>query len=294
MGRRAGLEGAVAGFLLVLCFLLAGPAAGDPGTEKARVDSDLGRLRGEAADADRRAGVLTEELSAVAGRVRELQAGVDAQQARLGVLEDTLARAEARRGALDRKIAAQTTRLLRLRGEYRIALERLELRVRELYMNDGPDTLAFVLGTASFTDLIDNLELLGRIGRQDKSIAARVKGARDGVREARRETRIVRREAARVEAVAEAATAEQQGVVTRLVASRDALVAAEQAKSATLASIEEDRDDVHAEIEALEEQSAELASLIRQSQQQSSSRRRRRSCRPREAASSAGPSPARS
>ena len=75
----------------------------------------------------------------------------------------------------------------------------------------------------------------------------------------------MRREAARVEAVAEAATVEQQGVVTRLVASRDALVAAEQAKSATLASIDEDRDDVHAEIDALEEKSAELASLIRQS-----------------------------
>ena len=43
MGRRAGLEGAVAGFLLVLCFLLAGPAAGDPGSDKARVDAELGQ-----------------------------------------------------------------------------------------------------------------------------------------------------------------------------------------------------------------------------------------------------------
>ena len=268
MGRRAGLEGAVAGFLLVLCFLLAGPAAGDPGAEKARVDGELGRLRGEAADAERRAGVLTEELSAVAGRVRELEAGVSAQQARLDVLEGTLARAQARLGTLDRRIAVQTTRLHRLRGEYRVALERLELRVRELYMNDGPDMLAFVLGTASFTDLIDNLELLGRIGRRDKTIAARVKGARDGVREARRQTRIVRREAARVEAVAASATAEQRGIVGRLVASRDALVVAQQAKSATLASIDEDRETVHSEIDALEEKSAELADQIREAQQQ--------------------------
>jgi murein DD-endopeptidase MepM/ murein hydrolase activator NlpD len=268
MGRRAGLEGAVAGFLLVLCFLLAGPAAGDPGSEKARVDGELGRLRGQVVDAEQRAGVLTEELSAVAGRVRELQAGVNAQQARLGVLEGTLARAQARLGSLDRRILTQTARLNRLRGEYRVALERLELRVRELYMYDNPDMLAFVLGTASFTDLIDNLELLGRIGRQDKSIAAQVEGARDGVREARRQTRIARREAARVEAVAEAATVEQRGVVTRLVASRDALVAAEAAKSATLASIDEDRETVHAEIDALEQKSAELADQIRLAQQQ--------------------------
>ena len=111
MGRRAGPEAAVAA-LLALCLLLpAGPAAGDPGTEKARVDSQLGRLRGDVADAKRQAGVVTEQLSAVAGRVRELQAGVDAQQARLAVLEGQLSTARARLTTLDRTIADQTARL---------------------------------------------------------------------------------------------------------------------------------------------------------------------------------------
>ncbi|HET9938756.1 MAG TPA: peptidoglycan DD-metalloendopeptidase family protein [Gaiella sp.] len=269
--RRRGLESAAAAAVLIVCLLLAGTAAGDPGSEKAQVDGRLGSLRDRAASAERQAGVLTEELSAVAGRVRQLRAGVDAQQARLDVLEGTLSRARSRLGTLDRRIATQTARLTRLRGEYSTALARLELRVRELYMSDRPDLMAFVLGTASFADLIDNLELLGRIGRQDKRIAEQVKGARDGVREARRQTRVARREAARVEAAADAAASEQRGVVTRLVASRDALVAAEHAKSATLASIEEGQADVHAEIEALEDRSAELAEQIRQSQQGSSS-----------------------
>ncbi len=55
--------------------------------------------------------------------------------------------------SLDRRIVTQTARLNRLRGEYGVALERLELRVRALYMYDSPDTLAFVLGTASFAEL---------------------------------------------------------------------------------------------------------------------------------------------
>ncbi len=42
-------------------------------------------------------------------------------------------------------------------------------------MTDGPDVLSFVLGTSSFTDILDNLELLGRIGRQDERIAAQVR-----------------------------------------------------------------------------------------------------------------------
>jgi len=270
MGRRAGLEATAAGLVTLCMLLVAGTAAGDPGTEKARVDGRIETLRGQASDADLRAGVLTEELSAVARRVRELEAGVDAQQARLGVLEGQLGSARARLGTLDRTIAGQSKRLERLRGEYRIALTRLERRVRELYMTDGPDTLAFVLGTASFTDLIDNLDLLDRIGRQDERIATSVKSARDGVADARRRTRAARAEAARVEAAVSSATTEQRGILTRLVASRDALVAARSEKTTTLASIRSDRDSTLAEIDALEQQSAALEARIREAQQRSS------------------------
>ena len=268
MGRRAGLVAAAVVALASL--LVAGVAVGDPGTEKAQVDSRLGGLRDRAAEQQRQAGVLTDELSAVARQVRDLQAGVDAQQARLAVLEGTLASARSRLASLERTITAQTTRLTRLRGQYDIALRRLERRVRDLYMTDGPDTLSFVLGTASFADLIDNLDLLGRIGRQDEEIAARVKHARDGVAEARRRTTVARTEAAHVEAVAESATNEQRGLVARLVASRDALTAAEREKRSTLSSIQSDRSDVLAEIEDLEAESEALAARIRAAQQQSS------------------------
>jgi murein DD-endopeptidase MepM/ murein hydrolase activator NlpD len=269
MGRRAGLVAVAAAALVSL--LAAGAAVGDPGTDKARVDGRLGGLRDKATEQAQQAGVLTDELSAVARQVRELQAGIDAQQARLAVLESTLARARGRLASLEHTIAAQTARLTRLRGQYDIALGRLERRVRDLYMTDGPDTLSFVLGTASFSDLIDNLDLLGRIGRQDEEIAARVKVARDGVADARRRTRAARVEAVRVEAAAESATSEQRGLVTRMVASRNALSAAEQEKRSTLASITENRSEVLAEIEDLEAQSAALAARIRAAQQQSSS-----------------------
>ena len=268
MGRRAGLVAPAVALVSVL--LAAGVAAGDPGTEKARVDSRLGGLREKASQQALEEGVLTDELSAVARQVRELQAGVDAQQARLTVLESTLTSARERLTALERTIADQTERLARLRGQYDIALDRLERRVRQLYMTDGPDVLSFVLGTASFTDLLDNLELLGRIGRQDEEIAARMKRARDGVADARRRTEVARAEAVRVEAAAASATSEQRGLVARLVASRDALTAAEADKRSTLASIREDRGAVLAEIEDLEAQSAELAARIRAAQQQSS------------------------
>jgi murein DD-endopeptidase MepM/ murein hydrolase activator NlpD len=269
MGRRAGLV-AAAVVALVLTLLAAGVAAGDPGGEKARVDSRLGGLREKAEERERQAGVLTDELSAVADRVRELQAGVDAQQARLAVLEGTLATARERLGALERTIAEQTARLTRLRGQYRVALTRLEHRVRVLYMTDSPDTLSFVLGTTSFNELLDDIDMLSRIGRRDEEIASRVKASRDGVADARRKTQVAREDAARVEAAASSATNEQRGLVVRLVTSRDALATAERDKRSTLASITQDRAAVLDEIEDLEAQSAALAARIRAAQQQSS------------------------
>jgi murein DD-endopeptidase MepM/ murein hydrolase activator NlpD len=271
MRRRTGPLIAAAAGLVAALVVTTGTAAGDPGTEKARVDGEIGKLRDRAAASEAHADVLTDELSAVAGRVRELEAGVDAQQARLSVLEGSLSAARTRLTGLDRTIAAQTTRLERLRSEYRVALSRLEQRVRSLYMTDGPDLLSFVVGTSSFTDILDNLELLGRIGRQDERIASRVKTARDGVADARRRTRAAREEQALVEAAAASATTEQRGVVTRLVASRDALVVAQRAKSATLASIEAGQDQVEEEIHDLEAQSAALAAQIRAAQQPPSS-----------------------
>jgi murein DD-endopeptidase MepM/ murein hydrolase activator NlpD len=268
MRRRAGPAlAAAAGFVAAL-LVATGTAAGDPGAEKAQVDSEIGRLRDTVADSEARAGVLTHELSAVTGRVRELEAGVDAQQARLSVLEGELSAARARLAGLDRTIAGQTARFERLRSEYRVALTRLEQRVRALYMTDGPDLLSFVVGTSSFTDILDNLELLGRIGRQDERIVSQVKTARDGVADARRRTRAARREQARVEAVVSSAASEQRGVVSRLLANRDALIVAQRDKSATLASIEADHGDAEEEIHDLEAQSAALAEQIRAAQQQ--------------------------
>lgn len=246
--------------------LAVGSAAGDPGAEKQRVDEQIGTLRERAADQERREGILTEELSAAAGRVRELEAGVQGQEARLGVLEQELAAARARLARLDTTFRDQSRRLERLRREHRAAIGTLERRVRAIYLADEPNVLSFVLGTTSFTDLIDNLELLGRIGRQDKRIVERVASARAGLADARRRTGAARREAATLERGVAARTSEQRAVVERLTASRNALVTAQTERRAALGSIAESREDVLAEIDALEAESAALAAAIQAAQ----------------------------
>lgn len=246
----------------------AGTAVADPGSEKERLDRQLGVLRSREAEQRTREGVLTEQLSTVAGRVRELEAGVRGQEARLGVLEQELAAARARLGELDAVYQDQSRRLLRLQREHRSATATLERRVRSIYLADEPDVLAFVLGTRSFADLLDNLELLGRIGRQDERIVARVARVRDGLADARSRTRSARAEAARITERVAARASEQRAVVARLAASRDALVTARGEKEAALASVQESRGALQEEIDSLEAESARLAAAIRAAQAQ--------------------------
>ena len=257
MGRRAPFLAALAAVLL-----LSAPAAGDPGSEKARIDGTIGELRSRVDRADAQAGVLTSELSAVSERVRTLQQGVDAQQARLSVLESQLASSRARLRALDARIREQTRRLHVLEREYAVALKRLELRLRAIYTSDTPDALSFALGASSFSDVLDTIEVMNRIGRQDKRIAGTVDRTTRELAHTRARTRRNRVAVVQETRAVEQRTAEQRAVRDRLVASRDALVAARSAKETALASVQEDRKTFVAEVEALQAQSAALAAKI--------------------------------
>ncbi len=244
-----------------------GAAAGDPGLDKARIDQRVADLQADVTRSNQRETVLTGQLTALSSRVRGLSSDLDAQESMLDELDRMLVRGRERLAEVDREIEVQTVRLRRLRRQHVAAVARLEQRVRDLYVTDTPDVLSFVLGAASFTDLLDNLELLGRIGRQDERIVQAVTAARDGVVDARQRTLVARREAARVQRAIATRASAQRDVVARLAANRDQLAAAEGDRRAALASIQEDRDETLGEIDALERQSAALAAQIRAAQQ---------------------------
>ena len=253
--------------VLLAALLLAAPAAGDPGSEKARVDEQLGELRDRAQDAGDQAGVLTSELASLSDRARSAEREIATEQAELEALEAELAARRATLESLQERIADQTARLVVLGRQHRIAVGLLEHRVREIYMSDRPDALSFVLGTDSWSDVLDNLELLQRIGRQDKDIVARVDAAERSLTALRAETRRDRAEAAEAERLVAARAEDQRDVRDRVLASRDALVAAEREKNATLASVREDKEHFLHEVGELELQSAELAARIQAEQE---------------------------
>ena len=252
--------------LAVVTLIVAGPATGDPGADKDRIDRKIDQLAAQATAKNQQAGVLTDELSSASGRVRELDGAVAAQEARLNELVSQLDSARAKIGRLDLTIQRQTAKLSVASKTYRVSIGRLEQRVHDLYVSDDPDLIAVVFGTESFTDLLDNVELLRHIGRQDRQIVRQVAGARDAITQARARTRTARVEVAALARAIGDRTAEQRGVVARLAANRDALRAAEADKRATLGSIQGDREELLAEIDSLQKQSSALAASIRSSQ----------------------------
>jgi murein DD-endopeptidase MepM/ murein hydrolase activator NlpD len=253
--------------VLLTTLLVAAAAAGDPGTDKARLDARIGDLRERADRASETAGVLTTELASIGHRARAAEAAVAVEQARLASLEASLAAERVRLASLERTIAAQSARLVVLQREYDVALDTLERHLRALYEADDPDIIGFALGATSFSELLDHYDLLNRIGRQDERIASSLADAHAELEQARAETERAREGAARSEALVAARTTAQRAARDRIVASKNELLAARREKSAALASIGDDREEYLAEADALAAESAALAARIVAAQQ---------------------------
>ena len=261
LARRLLLAAALCATLLVVA-----PAGGDPGDEKQRVDDRIGELRQKTEQAEQEEAVLSSEISAASARVRDLQGQVDAEQRQLDGLESQLAAERANLTRLNELYETQTTRLETLQAEHASAVVQLEERVREIYMQDTPDVLSFVFGATSFGDLLDNIELLNDIGRQDARIVDRVADGERKTRNARRETAATRETVQETTRLLAQRVSEQRAVRDRLVVARNEFAAANEARERTLARVRADHAHDAEELDVLQTESAALAAQNRAAQ----------------------------
>ena len=114
--------------------------------------------------------------------------------------------------------------------------------------------------------MLDQLEFLNTIGRQDHKIASEVETAKLQMQETRNSTRKTRRQVAETTAAVAARTAEQRAVRDRLAWSQRELATARRDKRPTLASVQEDKEEAIGHMRDLQAQSAALAARIRSAQ----------------------------
>jgi murein DD-endopeptidase MepM/ murein hydrolase activator NlpD len=267
MGRRL-----LAVFALAIALGLAASAtAQTPESEKAAVDARIAALQAEISEAKAQEGVLTSQLSAVVAELEDAQSAVDTAAASLSALESELASAEARLDELTALLERQTLRLERLRAQHRKAVAILEARVRAAYIDEPPDVISFLVSASSFDEIIDSVELVTRIGRQDRRIARQVERARAEAAAERKATIVTKRLQAATVSVISSRTAEARVVRDRLAIDRDRLATVESLKSSALTDTRESREEYLREVEALAAQSAELASRIQEAQRDAGS-----------------------
>jgi peptidoglycan hydrolase CwlO-like protein len=162
----AGLTGAA---LLAAAIAFPGGSAGR--TLSSQLASKRHALREERAreaalgSAIRR---FSHEIERLAAEVARLQRHEAIVQSQLVITRQKLHRAEAR--------------LARIRRRYIAALKVLRTRLVSIYTSEQPSTIAVMLDSHGFDDLISRAQYLGSIQNQDNAIAARVERLRDEVR----------------------------------------------------------------------------------------------------------------
>jgi murein DD-endopeptidase MepM/ murein hydrolase activator NlpD len=252
--------------LLILPFVLAAPASGDDYARKQAVDQHIAQLHEQMAAASAREDALSGEIASTTGDIRSLEQQVGDVTRRLRTLQHDLDLHRARLAKLTELLGYQTQRLRFLRSQYRLAMERLDRRVVELYKQDQPGTLDVVVSAASFSDALDQLDYMRDIGNQDVHVSASVEAARDEMRVLRAQTQETQQRVATATRVIAVRTAQHLELQNKLIARKSGLVAAHSSQVQALATVQEHKRNVFAEASALEEVSSRLAAQIQAAQ----------------------------
>ena len=259
---------------ILACALVAvAPAPGqDAERRKHVIDARIDNLQEQIQQAREREGVLSAEIQAVTEKIGALEGEVNAAEARLDQLEGLLALQQRRLDRLTERFHLQTSRLVFLRKQHAIAMERLNQRVVDIYTSGSAEPLSVVLAAASFGDMLDQLEFLSEISRQDERLVNEVKRAKLDMRDLREATRRTRDAQIRTTREVEARTSEQRAVRDQLAWSQRELATARRDKQSTLVGVREDKNEALEHMDDLQAESAALAARIQAAQISSESR----------------------
>jgi murein DD-endopeptidase MepM/ murein hydrolase activator NlpD len=257
---------------IVLVLLLAALCVGAPASaqnfqdRKQAVDSKLADLNRKIEAARAREAELSLQITSVTTKIRALETQVGSVSVRLAALEEDLALHRERLARITELYNLLSTRLAFLRREYAAAQERLNLRLIEIYQSEESDTLDVVLSATSFTDLLDQLDYMRKLGDQDHRIAGEVKRGRDRMRVLKERAQRTRQRVQAATRVVEARTNEVRAVRNQLIATQEGLASARAAKQESLVTVKEQEQEHASEAAALSAVSAQLTARINAAQ----------------------------
>ena len=272
MARRLLLPLALSTAVAAALLLVAGALAGDNyGDQKRAVDAKLANIHSKIAAQHAQAQRLSSQISSLTTQIHTLELKVGNVSSRLALLQNDLALHQERLRKLNELFHLQTIRFQTLKHEYAVAVQRLDLRLVDIYKQNEPTAVDIVLAARNFDDVLSQLDYLGAVAKQDKSVASAVASAKRQVRVARLQTRKAQQGVAQETRVISARTQQQALLKQQLVASQGRLAGARAGKSHALAVTNQQIRDEVAESQALQSASAQLAAKIAASEKQAAS-----------------------
>jgi murein DD-endopeptidase MepM/ murein hydrolase activator NlpD len=258
--RRISLLAAlIAGFLTILVPGASGQSAWD---QKRHLDSRISGLQAQIDQAKEQEGVLTSEIEAASSRIEALEDKIAVLTDRLTKLENDLAALRRRLDQLEELYDEQTAQLIRLRKQLAIAQARLEARLVELYQSAETDELGIILGVQTLGEMIEQIDYITEIGRQDRSIVDEVTQLKIETRVARQKTAATKKKVAAATAALAAKTAAERAAQQSLLSQQASLDALRDGKQSLLGDVREDRKQAEENLAALEAASAALTGQL--------------------------------
>jgi peptidoglycan hydrolase CwlO-like protein len=131
---------------------------------------------GRSAAASLRSAIATDEA-----QIRQTAGGLQAAEQRLSALQGELTTREAQLRAVQTSLLAARNHLVELENRLRVASKALAANLVAAYEGQQPNLMTVVLDAHGFTDLLEQLNFLERIGHQDADIVATTRAARTAV-----------------------------------------------------------------------------------------------------------------
>jgi murein DD-endopeptidase MepM/ murein hydrolase activator NlpD len=263
---------------LLALLLVLGVAFGVPSAlgqsiweQQQSLDQKISGLQSDISRAKHKEGVLTTEISSASSQISALQGDISALTAKVAALESDLAAHRARLERLKERYEQQTERYNLLRRDHRLALDRLEARLVELYETADTSELDVILQSNSLSDLIEQIDYFHTIGDADKQLADHLQLLSNQMRVARMITAATKSDVADATAVLARETERQRAARDALVVRQNALAAARSNQRSLLASVRSARQKDEEDLAQMQAASAVIAAKIRAHQSSSGS-----------------------
>jgi peptidoglycan hydrolase CwlO-like protein len=140
-----------------------------------------GDLQGQIAAGRSASASLQSAIAAETARIRATTNGLQAAQARLAAVQGELSAREAQLRQVQTALLAARTRLVELENRLEVASHALAANLVANYESRRPDVVTVILEARGFSDLLERIGFLQRIGHQDAQVVGDTRAARAAV-----------------------------------------------------------------------------------------------------------------